>query len=118
MISWDRRLDTAKPVTGGKGNKGKGGGQQYDYITNVLIGLGQSSVSGAVVNIWRDKDEFQPLPVNRGVYRRRIAPSTTTQYGGIGKPYWWVLNVRRRPPRYGRSTSTTDPRIAVERHRQ
>src|ERR1035438_7487205 len=36
----------ANPVSGGKGNKGKGGSQQYDYMCNVLIGLGQGPVSG------------------------------------------------------------------------
>ena len=82
----------ANTVSGGKGNKGKGGTQQYDYVTNVLIGLGAGPVQG-VYNIWRDKDQFNlaystepyTVPSGGGTY--------TTQHGGIGKPEWWVLDV-------------------------
>jgi hypothetical protein len=79
----------ANPVNGGKGNKGKGGTQQYDYITNVLMALGEGPVSG-VYSIWRDKDEFNLA------YQTDYCSGVTaftSSIGGIGKPYWWVTNV-------------------------
>lgn len=82
----------ANPVSGGKGNKGKGGAQQYDYIATFLMGLGAGPVPG-VYSIWRDRDKFNladatetyTVPVGGGSY--------TSAKGGKGNPYWWVLNI-------------------------
>ena len=86
----------ANAVIGGKGNKGKGGSQQYDYVTNVLIGLGAGRVQG-VYNIWKDKDQFNLAFVQGDNAETYTVPSGggtyTTQHGGIGKPEWWVLDV-------------------------
>jgi len=83
---------TANQVNGGKGNKGKGGSQQYDYITNVLMAIGQGPVYG-VYGIWRDKDQYNLaysterylIPGGGGSYQAQI--------GGTGSSNWWVLNV-------------------------
>src|ERR1039457_3369415 len=83
---------TATPVSGGKGNKGKGGTQQYNYMTSLFIALGQGVVQG-VYSIWRDKDKFN-LAISHETY---VVPggggTYKSYYGGVGKPYWWVLNV-------------------------
>ena len=83
---------SANPVNGGKGNKGKGGSQQYDYITKVIMALGQGPIYG-VYDIWRDKDQFNlaesteryQIPSGGGTYK--------TTYGGTGHPYWFVLSI-------------------------
>ena len=81
----------ANEVSGGKGNKGKGGTQQYDYVTNVLIGLAAGPVQG-VYNIWKDQDQFN-LAFSTETYTVSGSGIYTTQHGGIGKPDWWVIDV-------------------------